>query len=376
MSNSNTHAKIVEGVPAQVSVFADMLQVKMQVEGVGSRGVRRKCKGFSKASRRRLIYKMAQWSMSGLHVYFVTLTYPGVYADDWEIWKRDCDTFRKMLERSFPDLVGACWRFEFQKRGAPHFHLVLAFCKHQNRVHLIQIVSRKWADIVRGGYKLSGGDMEAYKPHYRNHVKAGTKVQHIVHGRKQLMAYVGKYIGKVEENNMPEEWGRSWGFWNVNGELDFDPVEVLSLDHSETAVLRRLVRKWLRSNGKRWLAETMATSASFSALGLGAESANHDLCYKMLGGVAKGLFEAHNSPVDSTRFIDRVQTGAYGAGRVVSLGMRVSTPMGFGKVTGVRFCEILGRFRCSVVLDAVVNSVRWHAFDMGQVHSFTQGALF
>src|SRR5579863_2182380 len=90
---------------ATVEIYADMIKVKTPTNGpVKGGGERQECKGFSANSRRRLIQKMAQWNLNDKHAYFITLTYPRLYADDWRIWKRDLDVLFKRLVRKYPEL--------------------------------------------------------------------------------------------------------------------------------------------------------------------------------------------------------------------------------------------------------------------------------
>lgn len=87
---------------------------------------RAKIGGFSRQSRRRLLYLLASIDQqaSGLPL-FVTLTHPG---KDWEGYaeemKRHLDNFHRWLSYRHPE-ASAFWRLEMQKRGAPHFHLLV-----------------------------------------------------------------------------------------------------------------------------------------------------------------------------------------------------------------------------------------------------------
>src|SRR5947209_5736228 len=184
-----------------VSLYADLLKMKINIEyerrGGGKRNV---SKGFSINSRRRMIQKTAMWDLRGWYLAFDTLTYPAVYADDWRIWKRDLDVLCKWLVRKYPEVMVSLWHVEEQKRGAPHFHLLIAmeeplctcaseqirkvkgkvkqFHKPFCRIHQVRReIGQKWADIVRDGYRLFGGDMQKYEQDYEKHKKAGTNVE-------------------------------------------------------------------------------------------------------------------------------------------------------------------------------------------------------
>lgn len=353
---------------AYVTVYADMLQVKTPHQNMQGGGRRGACKGFSDDSRRRLVYKLAQLSLGGLHVYFVTLTYPAVYASDWQVWKNDLDNFRKAIERRFSQADGVIWREEFQKRGAPHFHLILV-CSKPLPSLAKAIVSQIWARVVQEGYISSGGEYEAYSEHFQKHKRVGTQVKQM-DGRKAIKCYVSKYIAKCEDNTRPTEWGRSWGVWNMNGELDFSPVEQITLDYKQGVIFKRLVRRWLKACGRVKLASFMGKMVSYSALGLGSESDNSDLAYKMLAGASKGLFKPHISPSGcggGLTFIERVQLGMVDIRKAVQEGVKVVTPLGIGTVLSVVRCDVLHRVRCSVLLDEAHTGKKWAAFDLWQV---------
>jgi hypothetical protein len=345
---------------------------------------------------------MAQWNMNGLCCYFVTLTYPKIYANDWHIWKRDMEAFRKRIGRKYPHLIGYCWRMEFQERGAPHFHLIMAMdqevctCGGGERklvkkngkqewrwVHKYGCkigpfrseIANMWPEIVREGYRTSGGDMEAYSVHFELNKEAGTGVEAMMN-RKQVMCYVSKYMAKTDQANAPESWGRSWGFINANGSLDFSPVETVTLQYEEAVMLKRLIKRWLKSRGKGRYAEMLNMRSNYSILGLGADSENGRVLYKMLGGVVKGLFAPHNSPggpggaSEAMPFLERVAAGLVTVSRPgLAEGVIVRTPRGLAEVSSIVNCSILHRVRVSVTLREQKNSDGscFAAFDLWQV---------
>lgn len=416
-----------------INLYADLLKMKidMDCERVGG-GKRNVCKGFSVNSRRRMIKKTAMWDLRGLFLAFLTLTYPRVYTSDWRIWKRDLDVLYKWLERKYPEIMVSLWHVEEQKRGAPHFHLLIGmeeslctcgseqvrrvkgklkqFHKPYCRIHRVRReIGEKWAEIVRDGYQLSGGDMQQYEQEYEKHKKAGTNVE-AVYNRKHLMQYIGKYMAKVpacegcggrniaggicpdcgacqEPGNM-REWGRMWGFRALNGELKFDPIETENLEYSELVNLKRTIRKWMKSRGNAKYAKKVKLMPSYSVLGLGIESVNNGLGHRMVESAKAGLLASHISPAASTgegtqygrgppgglsppgeiRFIDRVALGLVGTGRGVKVGDQVQTLRGLGRVSGIYQCPVLKRLRCAVMLDEVQpDGSHFGAFDIWQV---------
>lgn len=418
-----------------VNLYADLLKTRIDIKHERRGGGKRKaCNGFSVNSRRRMIQKTAMWDLRGLFLAFLTLTYPAVYARDWQIWKRDLDVLYKWLERKYPEMMVSLWHVEEQKRGAPHFHLLIGMeeqlctCESEQvrkvkgklkqfhkpfcRIHQVRReIGQKWAEIVKDGYRMSEGDMEKYEQEYEKHKKAGTNVE-AVYNRKHLMQYVTKYIAKVpacegcggrkvasgicpdcgvyqEAGNM-KEWGRMWGFRALNGELKFDPIEEANLEYSEVIDLRRTIRKWLKSRGSGKYARRMRLMPSFSVLGLGTESVNNGLGYRMLESAKAGLLASHISPAASTgegtqygrgppgglspsgeiRFIDRVALGLVGTGKGVKVGDRVQTSKGLGIVSGIYQCPVLKRLRCAVMLDEIQpDGSNFGAFDIWQLQS-------
>jgi len=407
---------------ATVEVYADMIKVRVPTKNpVKGGGERKEVKCFSVNSRRRLIQKTAQWNLNGLFMSFLTLTYPRLYAANWKIWKRDLEVFFKRLARKYPDIVGLCWRLEEQMRGAPHFHLIVAskgaICtcgtqemrerkgrkrlvhKHNCIIHQFRKdIAVMWAEVVASGYKISGGDMDVYATEYEKHVNAGTNVES-VNGRKHMMAYVCKYLAKMEvcesckgrnvvdsvcqdcgcirgKDNSIQGWGRIWGFRNLNGELDFAPLETVELEYEEAVDLKRIVRKWMKSRGKVKYAQRINGMVSYSVLGLGFQSENNGLVSRMLSGVKAGLFAAHIPPpgplelgtVLGVSFQERLQMGLYDTRKGFADGDRVITPLGRAVVSQVKHCKILGRLRVAVYLDAPQeNGVRLAVFDVWQV---------
>src|SRR5205085_8035023 len=83
--------------------------------------IRGRIRRFSANARRRLMRFMARLRMKGVRATFITLTFKG-YPSNAEA-KRALHAFMSHLRRTFPK-ASACWRMEYQKRGAIHFHLL------------------------------------------------------------------------------------------------------------------------------------------------------------------------------------------------------------------------------------------------------------
>ncbi len=126
---------------------------------------------------------------------FVTLTYPGSYPGAWALWKRQLDTWQKRLMRKVPR-AAFVWKLEPQRRGAPHFHLLVVGVPFL----AAEWLSRSWYEVV------NSGDIR--------HLHAGTQVQLVQHHRG-VLAYAAKYTAKHQD--LPADWqdgvGRWWGVY-------------------------------------------------------------------------------------------------------------------------------------------------------------------
>lgn len=193
----------------------------------GGGGLRGTVRGFSLASRRRLMRKVAMINRvaSRRLPAFITLTYPGSWPSDPEVWKDHLEAFFRRLERR----VGRhaiIWRLEFQRRGAPHFHLI----GWDLRVtHALRAwVSRAWYEVVGSGDE--------------RHLRAGTNVER-VKSWHSLTAYLSKYMAKVEayDGPSPLPTGRIWGI-RREAMLPIEPVQFL-VEFREALAMKRVMRR-------------------------------------------------------------------------------------------------------------------------------------
>lgn len=119
----------------------------------------------------------------------ITLTYPKTWPASPSVWKGHLRAFYERLRRTrYFEEHSSIWVLEFQKRGAPHFHLLMSGWVSK------AWVSTSWAEIT-------GGDSSACSrcEQIRN-IEAGGK-------------YIGKYLSKSLEDGGAslEGVGRWWG---------------------------------------------------------------------------------------------------------------------------------------------------------------------
>lgn len=207
-------------------------------------------RGWSKSSRNRMIQRYAQLDYRPLYeqpgdVLLVTLTYPG---DDWERWaaspklvKAHLAKFRDRLRKAGVSPVGL-WKLEFQRRGAPHFHLLLSLPEYIVGWRRREWLSQIWYEIV------GSGDAR--------HLRAGTAIDWAESSRLSNPAAVAVYFAqhslpgqrKGYQHQIPDEWqalGERFRFW---GKWGLKPLTAQQQISGSVGVeARRILRGWYGS---------------------------------------------------------------------------------------------------------------------------------
>jgi hypothetical protein len=200
-------------------------------------GIRARVRGFSRASRRNLLRRLASINRRAFRalrgrIIFVTLTYPGEYPEDPELCKGHLKALRRRLQRMHGPFA-AFWRLGIQKRGAWHFHLLLFVGPSIGSVNeLRSFISTSWYEVTG---KISEG-----------HLRAGTRVE-TVKRWKEATSYVERYMAKPEEFPEGLRTGRIWGVWNPK----LLPVqwETAQVSLRDAFRIRRIYRKLARRKG-------------------------------------------------------------------------------------------------------------------------------
>jgi hypothetical protein len=200
-------------------------------------GIRDKVRGFSRASRRNLLLRLASINRRAFRAFkgrmiFVTLTYPKQYPEDPELCKRHLKALRKRLQREFGTFA-AFWRMGIQQRGAWHLHLLLFVGPSFGPIdELRRFISSSWYEVTG---KVSEG-----------HLRAGTRVV-AVKKWKQVTSYAERYMAKPEEFPEGLKTGRIWGLWNE----ELLPVrwETVQVSLRDAFRIRRIYRKLASRKG-------------------------------------------------------------------------------------------------------------------------------
>lgn len=202
-------------------------------------GLRGEVKGFSDASRRRLMRTIGGIKLDSDLPLFITLTYPNVFPDAVSS-KRHIKMFFQRFLRAFPS-HGSIWKLEPQKRGAPHYHLLTWGCDLE---HVGQFVPGAWFEIA------GGGDVNHLKWHM-----GMLKNQHCVqqvYSRNGVLRYASKYLGKTFEVEGWEAVGRYWGVINREN-IPFGELRQEEVTRKKAVEVMRCQRRFahLRGTGKK-----------------------------------------------------------------------------------------------------------------------------
>ncbi len=154
---------------------------------------------WSKKSRQRLAFVATNSDVTFRTM--ITLTYPSEYPSDGKQVKRHLDTFLKWLRRETGGM-SYLWFLEFQKRGAPHFHIL--YDTHFPRTRIDQ-KSLRW--------RVSATWYRIVDSKDRKHLAAGCRTERI-RTENGARNYAVKYAFKMKQKTVPKGYrnvGRLWG---------------------------------------------------------------------------------------------------------------------------------------------------------------------
>lgn len=169
-------------------------------------------------SRARLLFTIKNTALKFQTL--ITLTYPADYPTDGKSVKTDLKEF---LQESRRDLGGYeyIWFLEFQRRGAPHYHLLTTILTGTSWFGAVRkVVSLNW-------YKAVGsGDPK--------HLDAGTRVEKI-RRPDGATRYVAKYASKKEQKLVPELYQNVGRFWGCSRGVQ--PLPMFTIETTDSGLL-------------------------------------------------------------------------------------------------------------------------------------------
>lgn len=224
---------------------------------------------FSGKKRKRCIDCFNQWRMPMRNMVMVHLTYPNEYPLDWHIWKMHLKQFKYLLQRRFPHCQGV-WKLELQRRGAPHYHMLIDLMQLCRIERFRDWLDAAWARIAHQD-DIYGGRFACRAE--------------IVFSVRHAQNYAAKYCGKYQpapiddkgqvmtSAGMRDTMGRHWG---KIGKLDCSPSEELSLPATSKTFMRIHAAMELARRGARgWVGLLNPHHhGSFSVYGIGDKPAD------------------------------------------------------------------------------------------------------
>ncbi|MBE7535456.1 MAG: hypothetical protein HS124_06970 [Anaerolineales bacterium] len=177
---------------------------------------------------------------------FVTLTYPSVYSDNPKDWKNDLDKYLKRLARKFPNVSGV-WKLEPQKRGAPHYHLLIWGADF---TELLVYTVTAWHEIA------GNGDENHRKWHagWLNNKPCVSQVEK----RQGVFWYASKYMSKPIEG-----WENVGRFWGVFFRDRLPQGELVTLEVTEEKAMEaiRYMKRFARLKSRDYKSLTIICDA-------------------------------------------------------------------------------------------------------------------
>lgn len=253
-----------------VSVFRNMVKFKQTMKHPAHlQGVKRGVCGleFNGKKRKRMLDCFNSWRLPMRNVVFVHLTYPAEYPLDWHIWKLHLKMFKGMLQRKFPKCEGL-WKLELQRRGAPHYHMVIELNQRCSIIRFRKWLDAAWAriahqDDIHGGKFACRAELVFSIRHAQNYAaKYMSKIQY---------APVDEDGQEMTSETMRDTMGRHWG---KIGKLDCSMSHQTSILGSLKTYYRLMCAMELKRRGARGYRGLISTRnpSSFTVYGIGDTS--------------------------------------------------------------------------------------------------------
>lgn len=178
---------------------------------------------FTNASRRRMIDLAARLDVRKTNAKFLTLTFSGYPTPSQA--KIVFTRFLKRIHRKYP-MAYALWRAEMQKRGSPHFHLIIFQLPYipQWKFQLVWEACTGETKPAQSYRRVTVclSVLSLPRRRYRRWVKRSRLDIRKIKNHKMVMYYVAKYCAKrpLLDNgayltDFEREWiGRHWGVFN------------------------------------------------------------------------------------------------------------------------------------------------------------------
>ncbi len=215
--------------------------VKPKIIGKSNnRTPRGKITHYSKRARFRLFHSLAMIDDDlEFKPIFCTLTYHHGHENTKDTTKSHLHHFLIRLRRLDPNFQ-YYWRIELQKRGAPHYHLIIfpaSDIDPGKKDAYAMAMSSIWHEIA--------------DPHSYRHKQYGVKII-TINSYSQACCYMSKYIAKQQDINTEPIEGKHWG---CSRNLPFQVLCDMEMNNKMTRAFIEKIRQWLMDNGKEKYAD-------------------------------------------------------------------------------------------------------------------------
>ncbi len=190
---------------------------------------------FSERSRYRLLHAVKNCSADFSSM--ITLTYPAEFPTNGRKVKRNFNAFRKRLLRRFPGILGV-WFLEFQKRGAPHFHILvsLKLSEHgeiQERTRMRRKQGpKKYMTVLPLEVMISAWWFAIVGSQDPKHLAAGCAWEEI-ENTDGAIRYAAAHASKPHQKRVPKEFVEVGRFWGVIGKVKVPMLKTFNADTAE-----------------------------------------------------------------------------------------------------------------------------------------------
>jgi hypothetical protein len=271
--------------------------IAARASATATRGV---IQGISRDSRTRLIRFLATINRPD-PAWFLTLTYR-TWVEDFEVWKQHLNRFLTAVRRRYSSVAGV-WRLEFQRRGAPHFHLILWLDQEEHRLRLGFWVRARWLAAIGDSSRAAFA-----------HATTAEEVRDF----RNCGFYLSLYQSKDQQDRCDIRTGREWG--KVQPKLlSTEPIREARLSPEGVRLLRRIVRHAFRvRNRPKYRLSTYWRSLGKGERGFSMCIPFHEQKRLIEWIVAQGLGEAiPSAPLAPVAIIEIDQDGLPNASLVV-----------------------------------------------------------
>ena len=325
---------------------------------------------FSRASKRRLGRAIASVDWADVielddRLALVTLTYPGDWrkaCPDPQAAYKHLRALAKRFERATGRRFTCVWKREFQRRGAPHFHMLMPLPATVLDETVREWFARSWYEVVGSGderHRLAGTGVDWSE---------GLRMADANRAAAYFTGYsAGKEDAKSYQDEAPEGWGNDNGsvgrWWGMIG-METVTAEA-RVTENQVIEMKRLLRGLLASQKRMKKTSTRRVNRSTGEISYRRSNRRYKLSSLNGGAKAGFTFLTNDGPaltIAIAKALDPDRTTyARGERRPLAMNENMLGPDGPILYRVTEAAELLGIGRTNVyqlMNDGKVRSVR------------------